>query len=83
MKKSNLAILVSIIVVALAIAAYLFLVPLISKKSAPESNNFNQQNIQVMPEKTADEVIGDVSNPYADIIEEANPFKDEYRNPFE
>lgn len=85
-RKSTLTIIIAVAIAILAVAAYLFLAPLISKSPSPgDKNSLNLENAApTLPiEKTADEVIGDVSNPYEDILNKANPFKDEYRNPFE
>lgn len=85
MKKSNLAVIVSIIIVVLAVAVYLFLLPRLKRPSPESENLLNQENTAPAPiiKDTAEEVIGDVSNPYEEIVNQANPFKDEYRNPFE
>ena len=86
-KKSTLAIVLAVIVVVLAVVAYLFLKPQFVKK--PRGQIFEQSGGPTAP--TTEDIIEKldaVTNPVGENvpelnpIEKINPFKDVYKNPF-
>ncbi len=87
-KKSTLAIILAVIVVVLATAAYLFLKPQFVKK--PQSQILEQSGEPTAP--TTEDIIEKldaVTNPVGgnvpelNPIEKTNPFKGVYKNPFQ
>ena len=86
-KKSTLTIIIAVLVVVLAVAAYLFLKPQFKKQSNPTQGGGlgeGTPTTEDLAEKLSSvtDPLGGGEVPDVNPVEKTNPFKDIYKNPF-